>query len=133
VILAEGLATALSVHLMRPDALTICAVDAGNLLHVAIQMRQQYPQAKIIIAADNDHHNNQPNTGKAVADKAALLVAGWVALPPGEHKADWNDIHQQYGVAESICMFTDSMYQAQGESVKPELQAIEEVNLALQK
>ncbi|ENP9704794.1 toprim domain-containing protein [Escherichia coli] len=79
VILAEGLATALSVHLMRPDALTICAVDAGNLLHVAIQMRQQYPQAKIIIAADNDHHNNQPNTGKAVADKAALLVAGWVA------------------------------------------------------
>lgn len=125
VILAEGLATALSVHLMRPDALTICAVDAGNLLHVAIQMRQQYPQAKIIIAADNDHHNNQPNTGKAVADKAALLVAGWVALPPGENKADWNDIHQQYGVAESICMFTDSMYQAQGESMKPELQAIE--------
>lgn len=36
VILAEGLATALSVNLMRPDALTVCAVDAGNLLHVAI-------------------------------------------------------------------------------------------------
>jgi putative DNA primase/helicase len=86
VILAEGLATALSVNLMRPDALTMCAVDAGNLLHVAIQMRQQYPQAQIIIAADNDHHDNQSNTGKEAADKAALLVAGWVALPPGSIK-----------------------------------------------
>ena len=124
VILAEGLATALSVNLMRPDALTVCAVDAGNLLHVAIQMRQQYQQAQIIIAADNDYHGNQSNIGKEAADKAALVVAGWVALPPGEHKADWNDIHQQYGLAESIRMFTDSIYKVQGESVKPELQAI---------
>jgi putative DNA primase/helicase len=35
VIIAEGLATTLSVHLMRPDALTVCAIDAGNLLPVA--------------------------------------------------------------------------------------------------
>ncbi|HFN6730875.1 TPA: primase-helicase zinc-binding domain-containing protein, partial [Escherichia coli] len=34
VLIAEGLATALSVHLMRPDALTVCAIDAGNLLPV---------------------------------------------------------------------------------------------------
>ena len=55
VILAEGLATALSVHLMRPDALIVCAIDAGNLLPVAIVMREKYPQARVIIAADNDH------------------------------------------------------------------------------
>ena len=107
VILAEGLATALSVNLMRPDALTVCAVDAGNLLHVAIHMRQQYPQAQIIIAADNDYLDNQSNTGKEAADKAAHVVAGWVALPPGEHKADWNDHHQQYGLTEATSMFTD--------------------------
>lgn len=124
VILAEGLATALSVHLMRPDALTVCAVDAGNLLHAAIQMRQQHPQAQIIIAADNDFYDNQTNTGKEAADKAAIVVAGWVALPPGEHKADWNDHHQQYGLAETTSMFTNSLYQAQGESVKSTLQGI---------
>ncbi|WP_286776294.1 primase-helicase zinc-binding domain-containing protein, partial [Enterobacter sp. 56-7] len=55
VLIAEGLATALSVHLMRPEALTLAAMDAGNLIHVAGVMRRKYPQSQIIIAADNDH------------------------------------------------------------------------------
>lgn len=54
VVIAEGLATTLSVNLMRPDALAVVAVDAGNLLPVAQVMRQRYPDAQIIIAADND-------------------------------------------------------------------------------
>ena len=54
VILAEGYATALSVSLMRPEALAVAAIDAGNLLPVAKVMRGKYPQAQIIIAADND-------------------------------------------------------------------------------
>ncbi|MCV5445483.1 toprim domain-containing protein, partial [Escherichia coli] len=83
VIIAEGLATTLSVHLMRPDALTVAAIDAGNLIHVAGVMRRKHPQSQIIIAADNDHQQDeQANTGKDAAEKAALSVAGWVALPP---------------------------------------------------
>lgn len=35
VIISEGLATTLTAHLMRPDALTVAAIDAGNLLPVA--------------------------------------------------------------------------------------------------
>ena len=81
VILAEGLATALSVNLMRPDALTVCAVDAGNLLHVAIQMRQQYQQAQIIIAADNDYHGNQSNIGKL-----CCRALGYSGFTLGRHK-----------------------------------------------
>lgn len=54
VIIAEGLATALSVQQFRPDATIITAIDAGNLLSVAQVMRQRYPDAQIIIAADND-------------------------------------------------------------------------------
>lgn len=65
VLIAEGLATALSVHLMRPEALTVAAIDAGNLLPVAEVMRRKYPQSQIIIAADNDHHQNgEANTGR---------------------------------------------------------------------
>lgn len=111
---------------MRPDALTVCAIDAGNLLPVAEVMRRIYPATQIIIAADNDHQQDeQANTGKDAAEKAALSVAGWVALPPTDYKADWDDYRQQNGLEVATAAFNDSMYQIQGEAVKPRLQAIE--------
>ncbi|HHE5336505.1 TPA: toprim domain-containing protein, partial [Klebsiella pneumoniae] len=78
VIIAEGLATALSVQQFRPDATIITAIDAGNLLSVAQVMRQRYPDAQIIIAADNDIKPGEPNTGKSAAEKTAKAVSGWV-------------------------------------------------------
>jgi putative DNA primase/helicase len=86
VIIAEGLATALSVQQFRPDATIIAAIDAGNLLPVAQVMRQRYPDAQIIIAADNDIKPGEPNTGKSAAENAAKAVSGWVALPQSEEK-----------------------------------------------
>ncbi|HHP1622032.1 TPA: toprim domain-containing protein, partial [Klebsiella pneumoniae] len=75
VIIAEGLATALSVHQMHPEALAVVAVDAGNLLSVAQLMRQKHPNARIIIAADNDQSAESDrsggvkiNTGKECAE-----------------------------------------------------------------
>ncbi|MCU2314845.1 toprim domain-containing protein, partial [Enterobacter hormaechei subsp. steigerwaltii] len=82
----------------RPDATIIAAIDAGNLLPVAQVMRQRYPDAQIIIAADNDIKPGEPNTGKSAAEKTAKAVSGWVALPQSEEKADWNDFHQQHGL-----------------------------------
>ncbi|HHB2580793.1 TPA: DUF927 domain-containing protein [Enterobacter roggenkampii] len=117
VLIAEGLATALSVHLMRPDALTVAAIDAGNLLPVAEVMRRKLPDAEIIIAADNDHHEDgQPNTGREAAEKAALSVAGSVSIPPTSNKADWNDYHQQNGLEASVLAFNESAYQPQTET-----------------
>ncbi|AXZ46915.1 DNA primase [Citrobacter freundii] len=117
VLIAEGLATALSVHLMRPDALTVAAIDAGNLLPVAEVMRRKLPDAEIIIAADNDHHEDgQPNTGREAAEKAALSVTGSVSLPPTSNKADWNDYHQQNGLEASVLAFNESAYQPQAET-----------------
>lgn len=126
VIIAEGLATTLSAHLIRPDALTVCAIDAGNLLPVAEVMRQQHPQAQIIIAADNDRLDDKPNAGTEYAEKAALAVVGYVAVPPTDYKADWNDYHQQHGLTEATAAFKHSIYQPLGESVKPQTQAIED-------
>ena len=116
VLIAEGLATALSVHLMRSDALTVVAIDAGNLLPVAEVMRRKYPDAEIIIAADNDCHEGHANTGKEAAEKTALSVMGWVSLPPTDHKADWNDYHQQNGLDASVLAFNESAYQPQTET-----------------
>ncbi|WP_419963029.1 toprim domain-containing protein [Pantoea vagans] len=125
VIIAEGLATALSVHLMRPDALTVCAIDAGNLLPVAEAMRRKYPQAQIVIAADNDHRDDSThNTGKKAAEKAALVVGGWVSLPPTDHKADWDDYRQQNGLEAATAAFNESAYQPRGETMPAQLQAI---------
>lgn len=125
VIIGEGLATVLSVHLMCPDALAVVAIDAGNLLPVAQVMRQRYPQAQIVIAADNDIKPDEPNIGKEAADKAAATVAGLVALPPGDHKSDWNDYHQQHGLAIAIAAFNDSLYPPQGEEVTAPAEVIE--------
>ncbi|MBA0159687.1 MULTISPECIES: TOPRIM and DUF927 domain-containing protein [Pectobacterium] len=114
VIIAEGLATALSVHLMRPDALTVSAIDAGNMVPVAKAMRTQYPHAQIILAADNDMVAGKPNAGKDWAEKAAREVNGWVTLPPTSEKADWDDYRQQHGLTAAIQAFTDSLYAVSG-------------------
>ncbi|KGD79698.1 DNA primase [Tatumella morbirosei] len=124
VILAEGYATALSVSLMRPEALAVAAIDAGNLLPVAKVMRGKYPQAKIIIAADNDYHDDEPNTGKLAAIKAAQAVSGWVTLPPGDHKADWDDYRQQYGLEKATAAFNQGLYQPEGGAMTAQLQVI---------
>lgn len=112
--------------MMRPDALTVAAIDAGNLIHVAGVMRRMYPDAKIIIAADNDINGDDGrNIGKDSAEKAALSVAGWVSVPPTVHKADWNDFHRENGLEASGSAFSNSMYQIEGEDVSVQLRAIE--------
>lgn len=130
VIIGEGLSTVLSVHQMRPDALAVVAIDAGNLLPVAKVMRQQHPQAQIVIAADNDHPEGASETGainigKDAAEKAANAVNGSVALPPGDHKVDWNDYHQQHGLENATAAFNDSLYLPQGEEVTAPAEVIE--------
>ncbi|ECH9301627.1 DNA primase [Salmonella enterica subsp. enterica] len=125
VVVGEGLATVLSVHLMRPDALAVVAVDAGNLLPVAKVMLGRYPDAKIIIAADNDIRPGEPNTGRDAAEKAAISVSGWMVLPPTEEKADWNDYHQANGLEAATAAFNDSMYQPECEKLAVKLKAID--------
>ncbi|BCP71374.1 primase-helicase zinc-binding domain-containing protein [Enterobacter asburiae] len=132
VIIAEGLATALSVQQFRPDATIIAAIDAGNLLPVAQVMRKKYPNARIIIAADNDLSAESDrsgevkvNTGKECAEKAAKAVAGWVSLPTVDYKADWNDYHRQNGLEAAIAAFNDSMYQPEGETVGAKLKVVD--------
>ncbi|MGG2141608.1 toprim domain-containing protein [Symbiopectobacterium sp. RP] len=118
VIIAEGLATALSVQQFRPDATIIAAVDAGNLLPAAQVMRQRCPDAQIIIAADNDIKPDERNTGKEKAESAATAVSGWVTLPPTDHKADWDDYRQKNGLAATTEAFTSGLYQPKGSSMK---------------
>lgn len=115
ILIAEGLATALSAHLMRPDALAVAAIDAGNLLPVAQILRVSHPDAQIIIAADNDLAEGDKNVGIEHAEKAALSVAGWVSAPPTDKKADWDDYRQQHGLEAAAKAFASALYQPQAD------------------
>ncbi|HEY0209505.1 DUF927 domain-containing protein [Acerihabitans sp.] len=125
IILSEGIGTAISVGLMRPEAMIVAAIDAGNLLPVAQGFREKYPTARIIIAADNDVKPGHSNVGKESAEKAAIAVAGWVTLPPTDHKADWDDYRQQNGVEAATAAFAENEYQPKGAGVAVQLKAIE--------
>ncbi|KGP43398.1 TOPRIM and DUF927 domain-containing protein [Morganella morganii] len=108
VIIAEGLATALTCHVIRPDALTVAAMDAGNLIHVAKDFRDQYARATLIIAADNDA-DNTVNTGREKAEAAARAVNGQVTIPTTS--GDWNDVYQAEGPDAAAQAFNQGMYQ----------------------
>ena len=99
IIIAEGLATAISAGMLHSGAV-VAALDAGNLKPVALALRERYPEAKIIIAADNDwvqrgetdeHGKPKRNAGKIYAVEAAAACGSWVTSPPDGVKADWND------------------------------------------
>ncbi|EBF9865298.1 DNA primase [Salmonella enterica subsp. enterica] len=117
IIIAEGVATAISAGMLHSGAV-VAAIDATNLKPVALALRGRYPKAKIIIAADNDYHapgeldkSGKPkqNTGKIRGEEAATACGGWLALPPGEAKTDWNDYHQLKGVEAAQAAFNASL------------------------
>lgn len=78
--IAEGYATGCTAH-MATGWPVFVAFDAGNLEPVAKAIRQWYPQAKIVIFADDDYQNPE-NPGRTKAVTAALSVSGVVLLPP---------------------------------------------------
>lgn len=89
--LTEGYATGLTVHRLTGE--TVCvALSANNLAAVAEQLRSHYPDARLLLAADND----RSGTGQIRAAEAATLTGGTPALPPTE--GDWNDVYCNQGI-----------------------------------
>jgi phage/plasmid primase-like uncharacterized protein len=119
-VVAEGYATAASIH----EATGHCALvafDAGNLLHTAQVIRGKYPDATIVIAADNDQFTVKPvaNPGVFYARKAAVSVNGLVAIPQFDDldgkPTDFNDLHQREGDAAVEHYITAALYPAEAE------------------
>ncbi len=100
IVICEGLATAFSVHEACGYGVAI-AFNAGNLEPVAKALRAKLPNAKLIIAADNDM--GEINIGLTKANEASNAVGGIVALPlfnraAFESGTDWNDFHALHGL-----------------------------------
>ena len=101
ILIAEGFATAASVH-MATGLPVVAAFDAGNLEPVAKSLREKFPEAPMLILADDDHAQAH-NVGLEKAELAARAVGGRAVAPDfsDEEKAqgltDFNDLHQARG------------------------------------
>lgn len=97
--IAEGYATAVSVH-VRTKNPVIIALSTTNLMQLGQWARQQYPDAQIVFAVDNDLESSITVQGKTIknpglhyATQAAEAIGGAWITPPTSHAADWNDWH----------------------------------------
>ncbi len=110
IVIAEGYATGLTLSQITTAAV-VAAVSANNLMNVAKALRNEYPEATIILAGDHDiHTDGSTNIGKELAEKAALAVDGWVSLPPATTLCDWDDFRQQYGLEATKTAFNQQRY-----------------------
>ncbi|MGR3179879.1 MAG: VapE domain-containing protein [Candidatus Anammoxibacter sp.] len=106
IVIVEGLATGESVR-EATGYPVIVAYDAGNLEPVAKKIRKKYPDARIIIAADNDQFTKKQNgtlwnvgieKGRAAA-KACDGFIIWPEFNSDEDKlTDFNDLHCKEGL-----------------------------------
>ncbi len=85
VLICEGWATGTSLAEADPGARVLAAVDAGNLLPVALAARDRWPDIDIVLAGDADP------VGRRYAHAAAQAVGGRVLIPAVDG-TDWNDV-----------------------------------------
>lgn len=101
-VIAEGYATAGAIHEATGYPVVI-AYSAGNLAAVAKKIAQRYPDAAIIIAADDDSWTDG-NPGLTAANKAAAAIGATVAVPRwfgdrADGRTDFCDLSQDEGAA----------------------------------
>jgi putative DNA primase/helicase len=77
--LAEGYASAATVHQATGDAVAAC-FSCGNLKAVALALRAKFPALSLVIAADNDAAT-PGNPGVKHAFEAAAAAGALVAVP----------------------------------------------------
>jgi RecA-family ATPase len=96
-VIVEGYATAASVN-ETTGLPTVATFSAGNLLPVAQALRNRYPQARIVIVADNDVKTDG-NPGVQAARAAADAVNGVVVIPNAidGRATDANDLALAHG------------------------------------
>ena len=89
IVLAEGYATAAAIKMATGWQVT-CAFSCGNLMAIGKMLREKYPKARIIVAADS-----APAETTDKARKVAEAIGADLAVPSVE--SDFCDLSQQEG------------------------------------
>lgn len=101
-VICEGYATGVSIHMATAFPVVV-AFDVGNIMPVAQAFRRRFPDARIVVAADNDQFTLIPikNPGLTRSTEAAHAINGIVACPQfaslSGNPTDFNDLHQREG------------------------------------
>ena len=84
---------------IRGDRATrAAAMDAGNMGRVATMLCVRFPEAELVLLADNDAKpGHDTNPGVVAATAAARAVGGQLAIPPVP--GDMNDLAASQGLA----------------------------------
>lgn len=103
--IAEGFATAATIHQATGHAVA-AAFNAGNLKPVCEALREKFPDARLIVCADDDH-TTEGNPGLTKATEAARAVGGLLAVPEfGDDRpdgaTDFNDLRDPEAVRRAI-------------------------------
>ena len=137
-VLVEGYATGATIH----EALglpVVVAVDAGNLVSVASQIKNKHKDISLLIAGDNDQKNgSDKNIGIKKAMAAAKVCDGQYVVPTitkEEEKevSDWNDIASKYGLESVKSQIISKLKENNTEkksSVENAMREIESENIA---
>jgi putative DNA primase/helicase len=104
IIICEGYATGASIH-MATGHFVLVAFHCGGLKPVAEFARRVRPNARIIIAADDDRWT-EGNPGMRCARAAVEAVNGTVVVPEfpslDSRPTDFNDLHVMAGLGEIL-------------------------------
>jgi putative DNA primase/helicase len=119
VCIAEGFSTAATVY-EATGYPTYCAFDAGNLLPVGQAVLSMHPDAKIIIAGDDDWAK-EGNAGKAKATEAGVAIGAKVVFPAfgadrEDGDTDFNDMARVTGLDSVRAVFADDVSAAEQEA-----------------
>lgn len=100
--ICEGYSTGASIYLaFEKRWIVVCAMNAGNLWDVALEIRRKYEDSEIIICADNDS-GTKGNPGLTKAKKIAAEIGARVVYPTFENyegnPTDFNDLHCRQGL-----------------------------------
>jgi P4 family phage/plasmid primase-like protien len=97
IILAEGWATACSIHEATGQAVFV-GFSGSNMAVVAAELRRKFPASPLRIAGDLDDHGKGFEYAQAAAATGAPAVLTMPAFADGRIKGDFNDLHQAEGL-----------------------------------
>lgn len=111
IVIAEGYATGATLH-EHTKRDVVVAFGKNGLMDIAKELRDNYPDSKIYIGADNDH-NKEQNYGlqNALAVQGAVKNV-YVLIPQfeaGDTGKDWNDVLVDKGVSELKRQLTEQL------------------------
>jgi putative DNA primase/helicase len=97
IFIAEGFATASSIHLATSETV-VCTFGSAGLKRVAATLRKNYPERELIICGDLDRPNT--DSSRIAAQQAGEIAACNIVFPTFTtgHGKDFNDLHCTEGL-----------------------------------